>query len=114
MKQEQLLDDKCKAFAQQILEFVEQLKHLGIPHLVGELLREGVGIGIHVRQALSMKSRRNYLLKMNLASSNAIATAYWLELIARNQRFEPRPDNYLREVKEIISILSIILKLKQL
>lgn len=84
------------------------------------LARSAVGVGLAVRQArlakqnMGIRSRKNYLLSMNVAVSDAMTTAYWLELWSGDHHEQLDPDPHLREVKEIISILSIILKLKQL
>ena len=75
-----------------------------------QLLRSGTSIGANVKEALSGQSKRDFLAKMYIALKEAQETEYWLELLSQSKLVSIVFSKYLKEITEIIKILSSITK----
>jgi four helix bundle protein len=78
-----------------------------------QVLRSGTSIGANVEEAMAAQSRKDFISKMTIASKEARETKYWLRLLDRSQlvKFNYKPN--LKEIEEIIKILTSIVKTTQ-
>lgn len=105
-----VIQEKSFGFALQIIELYKLLQKQKEFVLSRQLLRSGTSIGANVEEAIAGQSKRDFLHKMAIASKEARETRYWLRLLYQGQITKFRYDEYLKEVDEIISILTKIVK----
>jgi four helix bundle protein len=75
-----------------------------------QLLRSGTSIGANVAEATAGQSRRDFLAKMSIASKEARETKYWLQLLDESDLAPVDVSDELRDVEELIRILTSIVK----
>ena len=105
-----LILDKSFDFA---LSMVELYKFL-IDHkeyvLSKQVLRSGTSVGANVEESIAASSKKDFINKMTIASKEARETRYWLRLLERSQLVKKNYEEYLKQVNEIINILTAIVK----
>ena len=78
-----------------------------------QLLKSATSIGANVEEALAGQSRKDFIAKMAIASKEARETKYWLLLIEKSNLIEIDVSQYLKNIEEIIRILTSIVKTSQ-
>lgn len=79
-----------------------------------QLLRSGTSIGANVEEASAAISKKDFILKMSIASKEARETRYWLRLLEKSNCINFEINEYLQEIEQIIRILSAIVKTSQI
>ena len=78
-----------------------------------QLLRSATSIGANVQEATAAISKKDFILKMSIASKEARESYYWLNLLNSNRIIDIDYSNYLLQINEIIKILTAIIKTAQ-
>ena len=107
---ENVIKNKSFDFALDIIALYKELRVQGEYVLSKQLLRSGTSIGANVKEALSGQSRADFLSKMYIAFKEAQETEYWLELLIKSSLVNLDFNSALKNIKEIILILSSITK----
>jgi len=107
---ENVIKNKSFDFALEIIELYKELKEQKEYVISKQLLHSGTSIGANVKEALSGQSRADFLAKMYIAFKEAQETEYWLELLIKSRLVNIDFTNALKNLREIILILSSITK----
>jgi four helix bundle protein len=78
-----------------------------------QVLRSGTSIGANIEEAMAAQSRKDFISKMTIASKEARETRYWLRLLDRSKLVQLDYQSNLKEIEEIIKILTSIVKTTQ-
>lgn len=113
MKKENIIQDKSFDFALQIIELYKKLVNQKEFILSKQLLKSGTSIGANVEEALAGISKKDFTAKMSISSKEARETRYWLRLYQASKLVDLDYSSYLKEIDEIINILTAIVKSSQ-
>lgn len=97
-------------FAAKIIGLTKKLQKDGEYIISKQLARSGTSIGANVEEALAGQSRKDFVSKMSIASKEARETRYWLRLLQETQAVRGDYVEYLKDIEEIIRILTAIVK----
>lgn len=80
------------------------------------MLKSGTSIGANVAEAQAAQSRKDFIAKMSIALKEARETFYWLRLLGKSGYLSnyQREEDLLEEIKNLINILTKIVKPSQL
>lgn len=78
-----------------------------------QLLRSGTSIGANVEEATAAQSKRDFIMKMSIASKEARETKYWLRLLDKSKLVEVDYSSCLMSIEHIINVLTKIVKTSQ-
>ncbi len=113
MQKENIIQDKSFDFALQIIELYKELINNKEFILSKQLLKSGTSIGANVEEALAGISKKDFTAKMSISSKEARETRYWLRLYQASKLVDLDYSDYLKEIDEIINILTAIVKSSQ-
>lgn len=105
-----IIKEKSFEFALKSIELYYQLTEIKEFIISKQFLRSATSIGANVNEALAAESKADFIHKMAIASKEARETLYWLELLDQSKRFSISFDFYVNDCKEIIKILTSIVK----
>jgi len=114
MKKNNLIQDRSFEFALMIIELYKVLVSYKEFIISKQLLRSGTSIGANVEEGVAAQSIKDFIHKMSIASKEARETSYWLRLLEKSQMVAIDYSKYLKEINEIISIQTSIVKTTQL
>lgn len=78
-----------------------------------QLLRSGTSIGANIEEATAGISKKDFIAKMSISSKEARETRYWLKLIEKSNLVEIDVKEELKQVEDLINILTSIVKTSQ-
>lgn len=78
-----------------------------------QLLRSSTSIGANVEEANAAQTKKDFIMKMSIASKEARETKYWLRLLDKSQIMKYDYGDYLKNIEHIINILTKIVKTSQ-
>ena len=107
---ESIIQQKSFAFALQVIRLYKQLLAQREYVLSKQLLESGTSIGANVEEAAAGQSRKDFLAKMSIALKEARETRFWLRLLRESDLAKVEVTNELRDVDELIRILTSIVK----
>jgi four helix bundle protein len=107
---ENIIQTKSFEFSLMIIELYKKLIAENEYVVSKQLLRSATSIGANTEEALAGQSKRDFLHKMSIASKEARETRYWLRLLDQSQIIELDYTIYLKEINDIINILTRIVK----
>ena len=114
MKSDNVVQTKSYAFA---IRIIKAYKYLIEEHkeyvLSKQLLRSGTSIGANIAEAAAAISKKDFILKMSIASKEARETKYWLYLLKESAICKLNYDAYLDDVEQLIKLLTSIVKTAQ-
>ena len=113
MKRQNIIQDKSFDFALKIIELYKNLISEKEYILSKQLLKSGTSIGANVEEALAGISKKDFIAKMAISSKEARETRYWLRLYQASKLVDLDYSGHLKEIEEIISILTAIVKSSQ-
>lgn len=105
--------DKSFNFSLRVIELYKFLKENNEYVISKQLLRCSTSIGANVNEAIAAQSKKDFITKMSIASKEARETDYWLKLLKESQLVKYNYDSYLKDIEEIIKILTSIVKTSQ-
>jgi four helix bundle protein len=112
-KKENLILEKSFSFAFFVIELFKYLKSNNEFIISKQLLRSGTSIGANINEATAAQSKADFIHKMSIALKEARETKYWLMLLNKSQLVEIKLDKYIKEIDEIINIVTAIVKTSQ-
>ncbi|TAL69967.1 MAG: four helix bundle protein [Bacteroidetes bacterium] len=104
------IEERSFKFALEIVNLYKELKNLNEFVISKQLLRAGTSIGANVSEAQAAQTKKDFITKMTIASKEARETRYWLQLLQQSKLVGINFNNYLIEIKNIINILTKIVK----
>ena len=109
---ESLVYEKAFRFAIRIVNLYKHLSKEKNEYILSkQLLRSGTSIGANIKEAVQASSKRDFLMKMNIALKEASETDYWLELIkATNYMDVKASESIISDCAELNTILASIVK----
>jgi four helix bundle protein len=110
MSKESPVQYKSFAFALTIIKLYSELQKRNELVLSKQLLRSGTSIGANVEEATAAQSKKDFLSKMSIASKKARETRYRLRLLNKSALVSIDVSAELRQVEELIRILTSIVK----
>ena len=113
MKTENKILEMSFEFSLQIIALYKELVNNKEYVLSKQLLRSGTSIGANVEEATAAQSKREFIMKMSIASKEARETRYWLKLLDRSKLVNLDYSTYLTSIEHIINILTKIVKTSQ-
>ncbi len=113
MEKENIIQVKSFNFALKIIGLYQQLTKHKEYILSKQLLRSGTSIGANIEEALAGFSKKDFTAKMSIASKEARETRYWLRLYDASKLVNLDYTEYLKDVDDIINILTAIVKTSQ-
>jgi four helix bundle protein len=78
-----------------------------------QLLRSATSIGANVEEANAAQTKKDFIMKMSIASKEARESKYWLRLLDKSQMVKADYSVYLTTIEHIINILTKIVKTSQ-
>ena len=112
MKENNIIEQKSKAFALRIIKLYQWLteaKHEFV--LSRQVLRSGTSIGANVKEGVRAQSTPDFIAKLSIALKEAEETEYWLELLRESGYIEePSFTSIYEDNKEIVKLLIAIVK----
>ena len=111
---ESIVKNKSYVFALNVVRLARELRQRHEFELSRQVLCSGTSIGANIEEALAGISRRDFIAKMSIASKEARETHYWLRLIQDSESIASTAVvPMLREVEELLRILTAIVKTSQ-
>ena len=101
-----IIADKTFAFAIRIIKLYKWMCSEKREFVLSkQIVRSGTSVGANVSEALQGQSKRDFLMKMNIALKEASETKYWLRLL--------KETDYITE-KQHLSILKDCIEIEKL
>lgn len=113
MKQDNVIQIKSFQFALKMIALYKTLTENREFIISKQLLRSGTSIGANVEEAIAAQSKKDFVAKMAISSKEARETKYWLRLLDESRYIEIDYTEYLKDIEEIINILTAIVKTSQ-
>ena len=113
MKKDNIIKEKSFEFALKIIVLYKHLTEEKEFILSKQLLRSGTSIGANVEESTAAQSASDFIHKLSIASKEARETKYWLMLLQKSRLVDYDYSIYLKEIEEIINILTSIIKTMQ-
>jgi len=104
---------KTFEFSVEVSKLVVLLRKKGDSIISKQLLRSATSIGANVQEATAAISKKDFILKMSIASKEARESAYWIRLLNTSKYVDLDYTSYLELNDELIKILTAILKTAQ-
>jgi four helix bundle protein len=114
VKTQNIIVEKSFNFSLLVISLYKKLIESHEYVLSKQVLRSGTSVGANVEEAIAGQSRRDFIAKMSIASKEARETKYWIRLLERSGFIKYDYEMLLREIDDIINILTAIVKTSQL
>lgn len=100
----------------QVVRLAKSIKRDDISRpLVRQFVRSGTSIGANISEAQAASSKKDFINKMQIANKEAHETRYWLNIMNETEIGNKSIiDKHIQEVKQIINILTTIIKNAQI
>lgn len=105
-----VIQAKSYQFALSIISLHKELLDKREYVISRQLLRSGTSIGANIEEAISARSRKDFISKINTALMEARETRYWLNLINDSQQFCIDLELNIQQIEEINKLLSLIVE----
>ena len=112
-KKENVIQSRSFDFAMEIIKFYKHCLDTNEYVLSKQLVRSGTSIGANVEEASAAQSKKDFIAKMSISSKEARETRYWLRLFSKSGIIEYDYTFLMKEIEEIINILTAIVKTSQ-
>jgi four helix bundle protein len=113
MKEDNKILNLTFDFSLQIIELYKLLIKQNEYVISKQLLRSATSIGANVEEANAAQTKKDFILKMSIASKEARESKYWLRLLDKSQMVKMDYSVYLTTIEHIINILTKIVKTSQ-
>ncbi len=106
------MNERTKRFALRIIRLFAALPKTTEAQVIGkQLLRSGVSVGAHYREAKRARSTAEFTSKLEVGLQELEETGYWIELLADTEIIsKKRPQELQNEIEELTAILVSIIK----
>lgn len=113
MAKENLILNKTFDFSLTTIKLYKHLTEHKEYILSKQLLRSGTSIGANAEEAIGAISKKEFTSKMCISLKEARESKYWLRLLDKSQLVEYNYSTQLKEIDEIVNILTAIVKTSQ-
>ena len=113
MKTQNIIVEKSFNFSLLVIALYKKLIEVHEYVLSKQVLRSATSIGANVEEAIAGQSRRDFIAKMSIASKEAQETKYGICLLEKSQFINYDYENLLKEIEQMINILTAIVKTSQ-
>ena len=113
MKSENKILEMSFEFSLQIIELYKILVLQKEFIISKQLLKCATSIGANVEEANAAQTKKDFILKMSIASKEARETRYWLKLLEKSKLVIHYYSRYFITIEAIINILTKIVKTSQ-
>ena len=112
VEKENVVKDKSYKFAVRIVKACQYLVKEKKEYVLSrQLLKSGTSIGANIEEAIGGQSRRDFFAKLTISYKEARETRYWIRLLRDTEYFDiTTADSLLKDINELLKILSRILK----
>lgn len=111
---ENIILNKTFAFSLCTIKLYQELTKQHEYVISRQLLKSATSIGANVNESTAAQTKPDFITKMAVASKEARETKYWLQLLNESQLVKIDTTEMMKEIDEIISILTAIVKTSQL
>lgn len=108
-----IVQEKSFEFSLTIIKLYKRMIDQKEYVLSKQLLRSGTSIGANIEEATAGISKKDFIAKMSISSKEARETRYWLKLIEKSNLVEIDIKEELKQVEDLINILTSIVKTSQ-
>lgn len=108
-----IIAEKSFDFALEIIDLYILLSKENEYIISKQVLKSGTSIGANVEESIAAQSSKDFVSKLSIAAKEARETRYWLKLLNKSKLTEINVDNHLKDIEEIIKILTKIIKTTQ-
>ena len=112
MKQNVVLE-KSFDFSPMIIKLYQHLIDQKEFVISRQLLRSATSIGANVNESTAAQTKKDFILKMSLASKEARETMYWLLLLEKSQLVKKDYQPFIVKAEELTRLLTAIVKTAQ-
>lgn len=109
-KKKNIIQERTFKFSLKVIKLYKVLKNNNEYSIGNQLLWSATSIGANVEEAIAAQSKRDFLSKMSISLKEARETRYWLRLLTESKLIDFDYSNYLKEILDIINILTKITK----
>lgn len=113
MKSENTIQNLSFRFALDCISLYKEMLDQKEYVLSKQLLRSGTSIGANIEEAGAAISKKDFILKMSIASKEARETKYWLLLIKESKIVSINVELHLLKIEHIINVITKIVKTSQ-
>jgi four helix bundle protein len=113
MKTENKILELTFDFSLRIISLYKELIQQNEYVISKQILRSSTSIGANVEEANAAQTKKDFIMKMSIASKEARETKYWLRLLDKSQIIKYSYEEYLKTIDHIINILTKIVKTSQ-
>lgn len=113
MKTENKIVELTFDFSLQVINLYKILIQQNEYVISKQLLKSATSIGANVAEANAAQTKKDFIMKMSIASKEARETKYWLRLLDKSQLVKYDYSSYLSSIEYIINILTKIVKTSQ-
>jgi four helix bundle protein len=112
MESNSIVADKSFSFAVRIVKLYKYLCNEKKEYVLSkQLLRSGTSIGANIHEGLNGQSKRDFLMKMNIALKEAGETQYWIKLLTASDILTEHESKSIHEdCVELVRMLTAIVK----
>lgn len=109
---ESLIYDKAFRFSIKVVESHKYLCRQKREYVLSkQLLKSGTSIWANIKEAVQASSKRDFLMKINIALKKASETDYWLELLKASEYIDEKAsESIISDCKELSKMLVSIVK----
>lgn len=110
-EKELFIYNKAFKFAKRMIKLYKYLQEEKKEYIISkQLLRSGTSIGANIKEAKYGESKKDFIHKLNIAQKEASESEYWIELLKGEYLTEVEADDLLKDILEIIKLLSSSIK----
>ncbi|MEP7165169.1 MAG: four helix bundle protein [Ferruginibacter sp.] len=113
MKTENKILEMSFDFSLQIINLYKKLIVSKEFILSKQLLRSATSIGANIEEAAAAQTKKDFIMKMSIASKEARGTRCWLRLLDKSKLVDIDYASHLLSVEHIINIITKIVKTSQ-
>ncbi len=110
MEKKNIIQERTFKFSLKVIDLYKILKSNNEYSIGNQILRSATSIGANVEEAIAAQSKKDFLSKMSISLKEARETRYWLRLLDESKLIDFNYDFYLKEILDIINILTKITK----
>ena len=112
MSRDSILKQKSIAFGRRIVQLGKHLKREQHEYvLADQIVRSGTSIGANVAESIYGCSRKDFILKLQIAQKEAAETLYWLDMIYSGEYIsDGLYQSFVADCNELLAMLSASIK----
>ena len=107
-----IVKEKSFDFAIKIVNLYKYLKNEKNEFVLSkQILRSGTSIGANINEAQQGQSKKDFLMKMNIALKECTETKYWIELLSATHYIDTeQKESIIKDCIELEKLLTSIVK----